>query len=432
MLTGSGLSAMMPQPGDPRPTEERPHLTVALDKGSDGFSAVWALINKFRLRLTPLFDPMHIPWRDLDMWMDAYSVKTSMILRTVSHNLEFGPWDGESWACQLRETAAEIAAMCDIADPALWYWWPRIAEELNLTAEEEADTDLAKLEFLRGVPSSHWLHRKGPRVATCRWGTFCEAEQYKSSHEAQRAFAFTWQGLLQGWLTKTTCKSVVAGGMLTQVPAEVEQKGASKQTTKQSRAEVSKIRDRSNNSARLSLFIHMDPKVQRDVGLLTYVLKPVRHYQAKLCASLKSLDASLSCYTNIASMADDFMQILGSMLKPFSKLDDLRRIGFTTDIHSSLLAISRTTTRSCFWRRRSRTTCGAASWARSRTFSGGTSRAPSPTQASLRCSCRLARRRWRRLCGSSRPTMRDSSRRPSAPGRSRTRCCPSRRTIGWS
>lgn len=104
--------------------------------------------------------------------MDAYSIKTSMILRSVFHNLEFGPWDGESWACQLRETAAEIAPMCEVADPALSYWWPRIAEELQLTADEEGDVDMAKLRFLRGLPSSPWLHRKGPRVATCRWGDF--------------------------------------------------------------------------------------------------------------------------------------------------------------------------------------------------------------------------------------------------------------------
>lgn len=84
---------------------------LCLDKGSDGFAAVWALLNKFQVRCSPFFDPMHTPWRSLDVWMQGLHIKASMLLKTVSHNLEFGPWDGESWWQQLKDTAKEVSAM---------------------------------------------------------------------------------------------------------------------------------------------------------------------------------------------------------------------------------------------------------------------------------------------------------------------------------
>lgn len=53
VMTGHGLAAMQPVENDARSIQDRSHLSLVLDKGSDGFSAVWALLNKYKLRQDP-------------------------------------------------------------------------------------------------------------------------------------------------------------------------------------------------------------------------------------------------------------------------------------------------------------------------------------------------------------------------------------------
>lgn len=176
--TGEGLARFAPIGDgcgdDPIPVHKRPVLSLALDKGSDGFAGTWAMLNNWKLRIAPFFDPFHIPWRDLDRFMDEACIKTSMVLKTVSHNMEFGPWDGEAWAQQLRDTAKKVSKLSGPDDPVLLFWWPRIQHELGLSDEEA--TPAAIRDWLVSLPSLWWLQKKGPRVCTSRWGTFAEAE----------------------------------------------------------------------------------------------------------------------------------------------------------------------------------------------------------------------------------------------------------------
>ena len=199
----AGLNIFEPVDGDARDIVARPHLSLMLDKGSDGFCGTWALLNKFKLRISPFFDPMHCPWRALDAFLLEQKLNTSMMLKTVAHNLEFGPFDGESWACQLRDTASEISAMADVGDVVLEFWWPRIAAELGCSDADEDETKARKQLCLKTLSRQPWLHRKACRVCSSRWGTFTNAEDERSAFAAQRSFVLMWQGFfLQGWLKK--------------------------------------------------------------------------------------------------------------------------------------------------------------------------------------------------------------------------------------
>ena len=257
VCTGMGFKRFAKVECDAVPIQDRPCLSLALDKGSDGFCSVWALLYKWELRVAPFFDPFHIPWRDLDRFMESESIKTSMILKSVSHNLGFGPWDGEPWAQQLRDTAKEVSVLGNTNDEVLSFWWPKIVQEFGW-GHEEAESTETKVWFLKELPSLWWLSRKGPRVCTSRWGTFCEAEQYRESFYAQRCFVLMWQGLAQGWLTKKSMASLASD--LTPVTSGSSSSALGKQTTKGSKSQVSQLRDRAKNSAQLSLLVMMDSK----------------------------------------------------------------------------------------------------------------------------------------------------------------------------
>ena len=74
----------------------------------------------------PYFDPMHIPYRDLDTWLDDQGFKASMKLKAIHQNFTFGPWDGESWLVQHKDTAADVAVTEAVDDPVLDFGWFRI------------------------------------------------------------------------------------------------------------------------------------------------------------------------------------------------------------------------------------------------------------------------------------------------------------------
>lgn len=164
---GRGLSEFLPSASAHLPLHRRPMLCLSLDKGSDGFSAVWFLIYQKAARVVPVFDPFHSPWRELDGVMKECGLKSSMLLLTVGHNLEFGPWDGQAFHCALVDAAAELQRLCTPDDPLVNCLWPRICRDRG-TSEDDA---IAKAALLKGLSESEWLFAHGPRVCSSRWGT---------------------------------------------------------------------------------------------------------------------------------------------------------------------------------------------------------------------------------------------------------------------
>lgn len=122
--------------------------------------------------MTPVFDPFHSPWRELDGVMNECGLKSSMLLSSVSHNLEFGPWDGQAFHQALVDAAKELENLCDANDPILSYVWPRICKDRGID-EDDAE---AKDAFITSLSAAEWLQAKGPRVCTSRWGTWCAGD----------------------------------------------------------------------------------------------------------------------------------------------------------------------------------------------------------------------------------------------------------------
>ena len=117
VITGQGLCRFMPHGYDPAEYQNRPLCIFLLDKGSDGFAAIWYVFYELNMRAMPVFDVCHIPYRDLDGWMADVELKCSMKLKSIHHNCGYGPLDGESWMqlhCSSTRTQQQR--------PKLWHW----------------------------------------------------------------------------------------------------------------------------------------------------------------------------------------------------------------------------------------------------------------------------------------------------------------------
>ena len=244
--TGKGLLRFQPVPMDTVPIIQRPTLTWQLDKGSDGFSSTWWLLFEKKIRGHPVFDPMHIPYRDLDTWLDEQGLKASMKLKSIHHNFTFGPWDGEAWLQQHIDTAREVSGMCAIQDPVLYLFWFQICVELGIDFWSSTDED--KRQFLRELPEQQWLHKNGPRCCASRWGTYSKAEEYRLPFEGRRCFLLMCQGVLQGWAKNKKAKEIISEGL-----APTAQDRSGRDTTKNAKATINKVRDRTTNTAQLVL-----------------------------------------------------------------------------------------------------------------------------------------------------------------------------------
>ena len=172
---GDGFRKFAPVEGDTTPIQRRPHLALILDKGSDDFCATWFLLFQEKLRVSPTFDPLHSPWRELDLAMNECRLKSSMLLSIVAHNLEYGPYDGAAFFEKMKETSRELVQLINRDDRFFRDLWPRIAAEQGLDEFSVDDMD----SFLSGLPEAEWLRAKGPRVCTSHWGTWCEAHLWR-------------------------------------------------------------------------------------------------------------------------------------------------------------------------------------------------------------------------------------------------------------
>ena len=325
-MVGKGLSRYAQQDGDVRRVEQRPFLSVCLDKGSDGWCATWFLVNECKLRMMPFWDPFHGPWNDVNTAMDECGLKSSMLLSTIAHNLEYGPFDGQAFHRKMCETAEELKSLMNVNDPLLQYLWPKICAEMGYEESQFED----KLQFLENLPTHEFLRVKGPRVCSSRWGTWCEADSFRAPYHHARLLVLLGMGLLEGWIKKDGYGQAVLEQMHEKAAAAATASSKDgRQSTSQARKDVSKIRDRCHNSCHVSAVVLMDTKIYNDCGMLAFVSKRVRLYHKVLAKELKCPESSVKFYASAAAVDSLMMTSISELFHPWDSMDELQRCGLT-------------------------------------------------------------------------------------------------------
>ena len=106
-------------------------------------------------------------------------------------------------------------------------------------------------------------------------------------------------------------------------------------TTKNAKAAINKVRDRTTNTAQLVLFVLMDHKIQRDNIILFYFCKFVDVAHSVLFKGLKCVEAVRDYYCDMCHYNTKYIKTIITALHPFAKLEALEKVGFDVNFHTT-------------------------------------------------------------------------------------------------
>ena len=203
--TGKGLAhfaepqeerdAWPPNPKDLSPAI----LTLSVDQGSIGFAWVWYAVGPLRLRLLPLFDPLHRSWNDTKGAIGAAGLWTFVLLHTICCNAFHGPWNGAAFWEQARDAAKLYYQRAGPNDPFFQALLPKLLADKGLSGRE-SDPELAREVFESLLDDPCW-QSQGPKVALSRWYGFLSAAEAYDASWTVRLLVLTFLGHQLGFAT---------------------------------------------------------------------------------------------------------------------------------------------------------------------------------------------------------------------------------------
>lgn len=336
---GSGLRRFV----QPVSLEERgnpvswPVLSVALDQGSDGWSAVMYLQRRANMNLIVMFDPSHRAWNDSKAALQQAGLWSAALLLQITMNLDHGPWRDGKWHSEVVQ-AAELyaqfknpdqdAMLISLLEPIL-----RGTGDIDSLSSPTVAFDIAQ-SLPEHFSSMH------PKVSMTRWFGFVDTA---------RAFLPKWHRrlLLQMLLCIET--GVFNGDKQSDALGAVSFGGAASSSgerisTARESEEVKKLRLACKNTLELSTLVLGDAHLHRTCMLICAVLEPMREWQSQQSRALRSCPEVLAWYKQaalghgwaslnaIAKLIEDdgVLADLGvGQLEPQDKLDNLSNISLS-------------------------------------------------------------------------------------------------------
>lgn len=216
MVTGvAGLAHFKkPKPGDGAGGDELsttplkwPHLSIALDRGSEGCSALHFLQRVAEANIEELWDPSHDSWRDFQRVLRECDMLPFWYMFMVSANLVHGPFLEGSRYKALTEAMSEVAQhfspdSCPLYDELLrdMLWEAGRAQEVGEEVRQAAWDDLL---------SEKALLEKQYKITMNRFWHGVQSAWRFAKHWSQFKFAVCYLGLETGALTATNAHKLM-------------------------------------------------------------------------------------------------------------------------------------------------------------------------------------------------------------------------------
>ena len=129
-ITDEGWSTRLYEGGLPVNLVNMKGVTVSLDQGSDGWSAVFYLLNFRSANLVIVPDLAHRIWNDTKAALRQAKLMGLVWLATVCFNFEHGPWTDKRWFRTGQEGAHIYSTAIDVDTCPVWgEYGPGIAED---------------------------------------------------------------------------------------------------------------------------------------------------------------------------------------------------------------------------------------------------------------------------------------------------------------
>ena len=298
-MCGRALSHFKVDSNDTREIHLRPHLTIVSDTGSDMSSLIAFLQQQRDLRMNFLPDPFHRCWRAVWNATRSCHLWGAALVAAIVLNYHHGPFQSQAWWTKLQETALEVSALAGKHDPILYYLQNGLSKD-RLHRENVDQVEDPVQEALTELPDAYWLRRKGPRVATTRWGTIHHGLQDLLRHWHHKlAILIAW-GSIEGWLEKGKGQLVMQKLRTSSTPTEDEK------SVNHHMQNISKLRDSFRNTSQLVTWSLSNSDFYFDANLLLWGGRPFMLWQAELNKRLRVEGESvrvcleISCYEGLS------------------------------------------------------------------------------------------------------------------------------------
>ena len=164
-------------PGEVKPNQwhTMPVLSLAVDQGSDGWSAGQFLMRSQRACMVLFKDLNHRLWNDTWNAVKHSGLKALMTVAIVVLNSDHGPWHDARWFQQGVEGAAAYAAIGNVDDALFQRNYMHILEDMDWLHRLD-DPELPRKTF-ETLPAA--FQRMTEKVATSRWfGVFHSLQHF--------------------------------------------------------------------------------------------------------------------------------------------------------------------------------------------------------------------------------------------------------------
>ena len=331
IASGHGLKLFEALKTEPA-LDERSHLTLCWDTGSDNVCASSYLLNAKRLRCSVFWDPLHKIWRAIWMGVRRAGLYSAVLVGGIIANLERGPWSGEANYEVEKQAAMDLSRNDMKNDTLVWELLPRILRDRG---EDPSSASSARAqEVVESLATAPWLQKKPIRVATTRWGSWHDAiEQNLLPYFHEKLLVLLAVGLLQGWLLTDRNKAQLLKSL---VGKDVEAAASSstgpmeKETVKQGAEQLQALRDRCKNSLHVSVMAMSQADFHFDLSMISFASSPLRAWHGYVVKRLRSSAASVDYYREMAKDEEDstFRKAVRKVMAPCGSVNHLERMGF--------------------------------------------------------------------------------------------------------
>ena len=128
-------------------------LVLVQDQGGCGYALSWYLLYHAKLRMVVFHDIFHREWNDVRGGLKSAGLWWAVLLSTVVLNLNYGPWESQSWWCKLCEMGAHFWETRQPGDPLFEALYENICfdkgqEPLGTTEHRRALFDSLQTDLL--------------------------------------------------------------------------------------------------------------------------------------------------------------------------------------------------------------------------------------------------------------------------------------------
>ena len=125
-----GLGKFLEPVPQPSPLADRPLLILHMDEGSPGYAAYWYCAYHLQLRLFLVRDVFHREWNDSMNAIKQAGLWWIILLRSVTFNLCYGPWEGSAWFEKVVVGALELFEQEQVTNPLYSALYGKICGDL--------------------------------------------------------------------------------------------------------------------------------------------------------------------------------------------------------------------------------------------------------------------------------------------------------------